>query len=157
MQTVSVQPDERRLNRRKEAIRRATSPVQFSSREHGKRRTISSVWRSVSNLVTKNCPPENRSTRAFRVPLIDSGILTRIPREIRDLSLSSSANRQFKGGKKKEKKRKKNSQLSQSGNFSSSWLVTRDPRNIKVIMSYFGNDTFRPISAKNLGSLAAYF
>lgn len=107
MQTVSVQPDERRLNRRKEAIRRATSPVQFSSREHGKRRTISSVWRSVSNLVTKNCPPENRSTRAFRVPLIDSGILTRIPREIRDLSLSSSANRQFKGGKKKKRKERR--------------------------------------------------
>lgn len=152
MQTVSVQPDERRLNRRKEAIRRATSPVQFSSREHGKRRTISSVWRSVSNLITKNCPPENRSTRAFRVPLIDSGILTRIPPDSRSLFRRLIDNLK----KKKENGKKGFSQLSQSGNFypRDSWHVIP---NIQVITSYFGNDTFRPISAKNLGSLAAYF
>ena len=78
MQTVPVQPDERRLNRRKEAIRRATSPsnsrLANAEKEAQSLRSAEAcpAWRQ------KTAPRKSIDTR-FPCSLIDSGILTRIP------------------------------------------------------------------------------
>lgn len=78
MQTVPVQPDERRLNRRKETVRRATSPSNsLESRTRKKKHNLSSgLPKRVQRPDEKTTDPRKSiDTRFPFYSLIDSGIL----------------------------------------------------------------------------------